>query len=119
MRLTNKQVAEAFSRHDFQSAYDYLSDTILWDIVGGEHHAGREKVIETCESSAQYLASVSTRFLKFRVLSADESCVVIDSTAEYSSAGQPPALVASCDIYRFSEGTISEITSYTIELGKS
>lgn len=118
MSLTNSQIAEAFSRHDFQSVYEYLSDTIVWDIVGGEQCAGRENVIEACESSAQYLATVSTHFLKFRVLSA-EGYVVVDSTAEYSSAGQPPAIIASCDIYRFSDGNITEITSYTIELGKS
>lgn len=118
MTLTNDQIAEAFSRHDFQRVYDHLSDTIVWEIVGGERLAGREKVIEACESSAHYLATVSTRFLKFRVLPAGD-CVVVDSTAEYSSDGQPPATIASCDIYRFSRGKVAEITSYTIELGKS
>ena len=118
MSLHNDQIAEAFSRHDFQTAYDYLSDAIVWDIVGGEQYAGREKVIEACKSSAEYLATVSTRFLKFRVLPAG-AYVVVDSTAEYSSAGQPTAIIASCDIYHFSDGRITEITSYTAELGQS
>ena len=93
-------------------------DAVLAALVASEQYAGREKVIEACESSAQYLATVSTRFLKFRVLSA-EGYVVVDSTAEYSSVGQPSAIIASCDIYRFSDGNVTEITSYTIELGKS
>jgi hypothetical protein len=41
---------------------------------------------------------------------------VIDSIAEYQTPGQPRSVVASCDIYEFSDGLVSEITSYTVEL---
>jgi hypothetical protein len=45
----------------------------------------------------------------------DES-VVVDSLARYTADGADTSVVASCDIYDFVDGRISEIVSYTIEL---
>lgn len=116
MSLTHDLVAEAFSRHDFTAVYDHLAEDVQWSLVGGEQCEGREAVVEWCERSAGYLATVSTRFSKFRLLSAGDH-VVVDSTAEYTAKGEEPSVVASCDIYRFAGGKVAEVTSYNIELG--
>ena len=117
MSLTFKQIAEAFSNHKFELAYAYLSDDVRWDNVGGEQIHGKDNVIHTCEQSAQYLATVTTKFSKFKTI-VGENCVVIDTAADYIDAENNVSVVASCDIYQFTEGKVSEITSYTVELNK-
>jgi hypothetical protein len=43
----------------------------------------------------------------------------VDSRAEYVDRDGRSSAVASCDIFDFSGGRLSRITSYTIELGGS
>ena len=116
MELTNEQIAEAFSHHDFEAAYPYLTDDIRWNLVGERRVEGKEKVIAVCRESAAYLTGVTTDFGKFRSVITDD-CVVIDSVAEYTDKEEKPSYVASCDIYDFTNGKVSEITSYTVEVG--
>lgn len=115
--MTNQQIAEAFSRHDFEAVYGYLAGGVVWNLIGGKQLMGRDSVIAECESSASYLATVTTRFVKFRLLSG-EDWAVIDSTAVYETSEAERSTVASCDIFRFSAGMIVEITSYNIALGQ-
>jgi hypothetical protein len=115
MELTNGQISEAFSHHDFEAAYPYLADDVRWNLVGQRRVEGKETVIAVCRESAAYLTGVVTDFVKFRtVVTAD--CVVIDSVAEYRDKEENLSYVASCDIYDFTNGKVSEITSYTVEV---
>ncbi|MBD2703149.1 nuclear transport factor 2 family protein [Spirosoma sp. BT702] len=113
--MTTKQIAEAFSRHDFASTYPYLSDAIQWNLVGSQTINGKQHVIATCDQSADYLKTVTTTFDKFLVLGT-ENDVVIDSLSTYEDDEQQRSNVASCDWYRFENGKLAEITSYTIEI---
>jgi hypothetical protein len=116
MELTSEQIAEAFSRHDFEASYPYLADDIRWNIVGERRVEGKENVISVCSESAEYLAGVTTDFRRFRKVITDD-CVVVDSVAEYTDKGGEGSHVASCDLYDFTNGNVSEITSYTVDLG--
>ena len=116
MELTNEQIAEAFSRHDFEASYPYLTEDIRWNIVGERLVEGKEEVIVVCRESAAYLTGVTTDFVKFRTVVTDD-CVVVDSVAEYTDKEDKTSHVASCDIYDFTNGKVSEITSYTVEVG--
>lgn len=109
------QIAEAFSRHNFADAYPYLTDDVQWHLVGDRHLVGRDHVIDACEHSAEYLAGMTTTFTKFKFMTGDSS-VVIDSEAEYVDDEGQSAVIASCDIYEFSDGRLAEITSYTVQL---
>jgi hypothetical protein len=111
------QIAEAFSNHRFAATYPYLSDDIKWNIVGDEELVGRDAVIDRCEQSAKYLATVSTTFTKLKVTCA-ELCVVVESVAQYKDDENRISTVASCDVYQFSDERLVEITSYNIELNK-
>lgn len=113
-----EQIAEAFSRHRFTEAYPYLLDDVRWNLVGDKEVVGREDVVSTCEQSAEYLAGVTTRFSKFKIVVGEDG-VVIDSEAEYVDEDNKSSVVASCDIFDFANGQLSGITSYTIELGNS
>jgi limonene-1,2-epoxide hydrolase len=114
--LTSEQIAEAFSRHDFEASYPYLADDIRWNIVGERLVEGKENVISVCRESAEYLTGVTTDFRRFRKVITD-NCVVVDSVAEYTEKEGERSRVASCDLYDFTNGNVSEVTSYTVGLG--
>jgi SnoaL-like domain len=116
MELTGEQIAEAFSRHDFEASYPYLADDIRWNIVGERLVEGKENVISVCRESAEYLTGVTSDFRRFRKVITDD-CVVVDSVAEYTDKEGEQSRVASCDLYGFTNGNVSEITSYTVDLG--
>jgi limonene-1,2-epoxide hydrolase len=116
MELTGEQIAEAFSRHDFEASYPYLADDIRWNIVGERLVEGKENVISVCRESAEYLTGVTTDFRRFRKVVTDD-CVVVDSVADYTDKEGERSHVASCDLYDFTNGNVSEITSYTVDLG--
>lgn len=115
MSLLIERIAEAFSRHDFAVAYPYLAEDVEWDLVGDRRVTGRDAVIATCIGSTEYLATVTTSFERFRVLSGPDFAVV-DSVAEYVDGDGGSSRVASCDLYAFADGLLRAITSYTVEL---
>jgi hypothetical protein len=115
MSLTIDQIAEAFSSHRFAATYPYLSESIRWNNVGGAEFMGRTLVINQCEESANYLATVSTTFTQFKITQA-QPCIVVESIAQYKDNEDQLSTVASCDVYQFSDGLLVEITSYNIEL---
>jgi SnoaL-like domain len=117
MDPTRAEIAESFSRHDFARAYAHLSEDVRWEVVGDRRIEGRDDVVAACEASASYLDGVTTRFLSFRTMVGPDF-VVTDSRAEYVDADGETSVVASCDIYRFTDdGLLTELTSYTVELG--
>jgi hypothetical protein len=116
MSLTITEIAEAFSRHDFGATFPYILDDIEWTLIGGDPIQGKADVVSTCEGSSDELADATTKFSKFKVITADD-CVVIDSQAEYIDGEGESSHVASCDIYDFVDGNLAAITSYTLETG--
>ena len=112
---TPETIARAFSGHAFHEAYPYLAEDVRWILIGGPTLVGKEAAIEACEGTLQELAHTETTFTKFRtVVGAD--AVVVDVVGEYSAPDQAKSVVASCDIFDFSDGLIHTITSYTTEL---
>ena len=114
--MTNEEIARAISGHQFDAAYSHLADGVSWNLVGQGRLEGKEAFIGACETTAAELDGVSTEFRQFRVLAGDD-WVVIDSLAAYIAGDEPTVNVASCDIYRFTDGMLTELTSYNIELG--
>lgn len=117
MNLSIKQIAQAFSGHEFPRTYPYLSDTIQWNLVGSERIVGKESVLRTCQESTAYFNTVTTTFVQFVVLTGDDF-VVVDSLADYTDAQQQTTRIASCDIYRFENGKLADITSYTTDVSE-
>lgn len=112
--MGTQQIAEAFSRHRFDEAYPYLHEDVRWTLVGDRRLVGRDEVMATCARSAAYLAGVTSTFRKVRVV-VGENCVVVDCEVDYTEESGS-SRVASCDLYDFTDGRLTEITSYTVEL---
>ena len=112
---TPEEIAQAFSSHRFDEALPYLADDIVWGLVGDEPVLGRDAVATLCRRSAEDLTDVTTEFQRFRTVVGGDS-VVVDSLARYTEAGGDVSVVASCDIYDFVDGRVTEIVSYTIEI---
>jgi ketosteroid isomerase-like protein len=110
-----EEVAQAFSSHRFDQALPHLADDIVWSIVGDEPVLGRDAVEELCRRSAVDLVDVTTEFQRFRTVVGGDS-VVVDSLARYTEGGGDVSVVASCDIYDFVDGRVTEIVSYAIEI---
>jgi len=110
-----REVAEAFSRHDFDMTFPHLAEDVRWHVVGDREIEGRAAVVTTCNESTEYLQALETTFTRFRMVVGEHS-VVVDSLAEYVDRDRDMTRVASCDLYDFANGALSEITSYTIEL---
>jgi len=113
--MTNEEIARAISSHRFDVAYPYLEDDVSWTLIGQGRLEGREAFIGACETTLAELSGVSTEFRQFRLL-VGEDWVVIDSLADYAAVDASRTSVASCDIYRFRDGRVTELTSYNIEL---
>lgn len=115
MNASSKQIAEAFSSHQFELARPYLADAIRWNLVGNKTLEGKASVDNACEESASYLATIQVVFTKVKVIVGD-GCVVVDTLADYTDQQHEVTTVSSCDIYEFADGMVTAITSYSVEL---
>lgn len=110
-----REIAEAFSRHRFDEAYEHLAPDIVWVLVGGDRIEGRETVISLCKETLTGLADTTTEFERFLVI-ADETAAAVDVVARYVDADGSATTVSSCDLYEFDQGLVTTITSYTVEV---
>ena len=116
MDQTPRQLAEAFSHHEFARTYPHLADDVRWRNVGGDEHVGAAAVVAACDTSAAYLAGVRTTFTSSRtIVDAGGDSVVVETTADYLD-GDETSTVSSCDLYDFVDGRLVTITSYAVEL---
>ena len=117
MSLNIDQIAAAFCSYRFAMTYPYLANEIKWNIVGKEELVGREAVIDQCDKAAKFFETVSATITKLKINRA-EPFVVVDGAAQFQDQENQTSSVASCDVFRFSDGRLVEITSYVIALNK-
>ncbi|MEL4319945.1 nuclear transport factor 2 family protein [Leifsonia sp. YIM 134122] len=117
MDATPEEIARAFSSHRFEDALPYLAEDIVWSLVGADPVLGRDAVEKLCRGTAADLADVTTEFQRFRTVVGEDG-VVVDSLARYTESGGAVSVVASCDIYDFVDGRVTEIISYTVDVGE-
>jgi ketosteroid isomerase-like protein len=110
-----REIAEAFSGHRFADAYPALSPDVRWTSVGAGVLTGRQAVIEACEATLAELATGTAEFRRFLVI-AEGDAVAVDAIGRYVDADGGVSVVSSCDLYEFSAGMVTAITSYTVEV---
>ncbi|HMO60788.1 MAG TPA: nuclear transport factor 2 family protein [Ferruginibacter sp.] len=107
-------IAKAFSNGDFETAYPYFSEGIVWEVAGTETFTGKAAVIQQCEQVAQYFKSVETVFETCHTIT-EADTVAITGTAQFLRDGIEIAFVSACDVYFFNpSGFIEKIISYCI-----
>src|ERR1700744_1412271 len=114
MQPTNKQISLEFSGGNFEYTYDYLADDVSFNIVGNELISGKDKLIEFCTKITEYFTTVSTKFSLDNII-VDSDLVAISGKAEFFVEKENRTnFISSCDVYRFADGKLKEITSYCI-----
>lgn len=111
---SKKEIAELFSNGKFAEVMDFLSDRIVWNVVGESTFKGKEEVKENCEQTAEYFKSVQTDFKTDQVILSDKTVIVI-GTAEFRREGKRVNFISACDVYDFNDkNEIEKISSYCI-----
>ncbi len=112
--MTQAQIATAFSNGNFELAYPYLADEVVWRVVGEDVFRGKDEVINNCKQVAGYFKSVTTNFITTDLI-VDGTRVAVTGTAEFIRDGNTVNFVHACDVYQFNESNqLEAITSYCI-----
>lgn len=106
-------MAKAFSEGKFETVFPFMSEDIKWNIIGNRVLNGKESVISFCGETQKYFSEVKTVFKTSNIIS-DKECVAIDGTAEFTDKEGKTTCVSACDVYRFENEKLKEITSYCI-----
>ena len=114
MERSKKEIAELFSNGKFDKTMDYLSEQIVWNVIGENTFDGKKAVMENCQQTAEYFKSVQTDFKTDKLIETDNK-VIIMGTAEFKRDGKRLNFISACDIYEFNEqNKIEKISSYFI-----
>lgn len=114
MGLSRREVAEAFSGHQFEDAFTYLTEDVVWRMPGADGIRGREAVVAACRNTAAALTDTEIGVARFFVVDGGDS-VAVDTLMTYRNS-DGASTVASCDLYEFRDELIVQITSYTVEV---
>ena len=119
MNPSKKEIAQLFSNGQFDQVMDYLSDTVIWNIIGENKFKGKKAVQKNCEQTLIYFNSVQTIFKTDEVVVSNNQ-VVITGTAEFKRDGKQINFICACDVYDFnSNNQIEKIVSYCIPIKKN
>ncbi|MBB3086625.1 nuclear transport factor 2 family protein [Geodermatophilus sabuli] len=110
-----REVAEAFSGHRFRDVYDRLAPDVRWTAVGEGELVGRQAVVDACEDTLTELSTGSAKSQRFVVI-AEGDAVAVDTVTRYVDADGAVSVVSSCDVYAFTDGVVTTIRSYAVEL---
>ena len=114
MEYSKKQIAELFSNGKFEEIIGFLSEGIVWNVVGEKTYKGKKTVTENCQQTAEYFKSVQADFITDEVIVSENKVIVI-GTAEFKRNGKRVNYISSCDIYVFNnKNEIEKISSYCI-----
>ena len=113
--MTITDIAEAFSRHRFDDALPHLAPDARWVLPGARTLAGCDAIAAACADTTAELAGATTEFTRF-VTASGADVVAVDAVGRYVAADGSTSVVSSCDVYEFTGGTLTTITSYAVEL---
>lgn len=108
MKHTIKQISEEFAKGNLDFSAIYLADDIKWNILGNSPIIGKEQVLEV----SKMLQLESFPIITIKNIVAEGDYVVVESTGEAKTKKGKPYNQTYCDVFRFNEGKIQEITTY-------
>ncbi len=113
MATTNKelwqQINEAFENGDMKFYEAHLANDIHWNIIANKNQiTGKKEYLEVMKM--QDLESFPE--ITIRNIIAEGEYVVVESTGKATTRTGKPYNQTYCDIYRFKEEKIQEVTTY-------
>lgn len=108
------EIARAFSQHRFAEALPHLAPDVRWTIVGYSVLEGADAVARTCRDTAGSLDDTTASWDRCLTVVQDDT-VVVELVGRYTLP-DGVTTVATCYIYQFTDGRISSITSYAVEV---
>jgi len=98
------KVCETFSEGDAQSVAHFISESVIWEMVGERQVEGLSRLLQVCEE----MTSEGCASFKNRRTTIAEHQVVIEGSELREGGGH------YCDCYRILNDRICEIRSYFI-----
>ena len=115
MALTNKEIVEkinqSFNENDTEAFLAYCEDDVTWMMVGGAAMTGKDAI----RKEMGMLDSEGKPQITVQHIIADDDLVASNGTLQMKKKTGEPHNAAFCDIYRFNNGKIREMTSYIID----
>lgn len=114
-----KMITEAFFKGNTEFILHHLAEDIQWNIVGMPVIFGKSDVIRTMELINPALAGCPDLAVK-NIIAEGDYVVVESSGNNYSSfvkkdTKEKQCSPAYCDVYRFKNGKIQELTTYIVD----
>jgi ketosteroid isomerase-like protein len=103
-----KKISEEFAKGNLSFFEAYLAEDIKWNILGEETIVGKEQVLELSKMAQLQ----SFPLIKIKNFISEGDYVVIESTGEAKTIKGKPYNQVYCDIYRFHNAKLQEITTY-------
>jgi uncharacterized protein len=103
-----KKISEEFAKGNLRFSEAYLAEDIKWNILGEDTIVGKQQVLEV--SKMAQLQSFPV--IKISNITSEGDYVVIESTGEAKTIKGKPYNQAYCEVYRFDNERLQEITTY-------
>lgn len=103
-----KKISEEFAKGNLKFSEAYLANDIKWNILGDDTIVGKEQVLEV----SKMLQLQSFPVIKIKNVVEEGDYVVIESTGEAKTKNGKPYNQTYCDVFRFNNEKLQEITTY-------
>jgi len=103
-----KKISEEFAKGNLGFSEAYLAEDIKWNVLGEDTIVGKQQVLEA--SKMTQLQSFPV--IKINNIISEGDYVVIESTGEAKTIRGKPYNQAYCEVYRFVNEKLQEITTY-------
>jgi ketosteroid isomerase-like protein len=103
-----KKISEEFAKGNLRFSGAYLAEDIRWNILGEDTIVGKEQVLEA--SKMAQLQSFPA--IKIKNIISEGGYVVVESTGEAKTVKGKPYNQTYCEVYRFDNEKLQEITTY-------
>ncbi|MCO4293322.1 nuclear transport factor 2 family protein [Solitalea sp. MAHUQ-68] len=115
---SNKEIVNKlnalFAEGDVETFIDYCADNVVWGMVGSPALEGKEAVSKAMKTDD----FPDPPKIMVKNVIADGDMVMSDGTMSMKKKDGTIVDMAYCDVYKFANGQIIELTSYIIDLKK-
>lgn len=113
MKTANERISREFSRGNFEAAFPYFAEGVQWNIIGSTAIRGKEAVIAWCNKMKTEMDNSTLNNTNYIT---GDRFIAVQGYCDYVKENNDPCKVEYCDVYRFIDESLQEITSYCVEI---